>query len=144
MAYMQTGAFHGFPYLPSSPSQCSLGQLTMQGIAQLLKTGQILQKSYGHLLKFNNMTISDVVVYCTRYRRTFQSLLALLFPLIPIELFNRIVVRESPSMSFCFSDCACSAADYFMRYLSSLLLTYYNFRRVKNPTAMIMEQIDYS
>lgn len=112
---MQMGAFHGFPFLPSTPTQCTLGQLTMQGVSQLLHTAQILHQAYGSALKLSNFTNADVVVYCTRYRRTFQSVLALLFPLLPLELFSRVVIRESPSMRFCFSDCACSSAEHFMR-----------------------------
>lgn len=117
MFWMQMGPFHGFPLLPAHPTQCTLGQLTMQGVSQLLRIGELLKRAYSKSLKFSNMTSLDVVIYCTRYRRTFQSVLAFLFPIVPVEQFMKIVINESPSMSFCFSDCACPSAEYFMRYI---------------------------
>lgn len=58
-----------------------------------------------------DLDYQDLVVYSTRYRRTFQSLLALLFGLIPHEVLPKINYQESQSMSFCFKDCGCSSAD---------------------------------
>lgn len=113
--WMQMGSFHGFPLLPSHPTQCALGQLTMQGVTQLLRTGQMLLQAYGKHYKFNNITSNEIVVYCTRYRRTFQSVMAMLFTMIPTDIWSKVLINESPSMSFCFSDCACSAAEHFQR-----------------------------
>jgi hypothetical protein len=60
----------------------------------------------------------EIVVYSTRYRRTFQSAMALLFNLLPIDRWHNLQVQESHSLSFCFNDCACANAEYLKRVLS--------------------------
>lgn len=98
--WMKTGPFHGFPLLPSSPKACLLGQLTQKGVAQLLRVGDVIRQAYAHTLSLyakpvvtrttpfnasdttNNPIVyntDDIVVYSTRYRRTFQSAMALMF-----------------------------------------------------------------
>nr|CAH7726073.1 unnamed protein product [Callosobruchus chinensis]CAH7764242.1 unnamed protein product [Callosobruchus chinensis] len=106
------GPFHGFSFLPSHSTQCQLGQLTMKGISQLLTLGSILKSSYAGIWeKITTLNVEDLVVYSTRYRRTFQSALALLFGLIPRETLSKINLYESQSMSFCFRDCGCPVTD---------------------------------
>ncbi|XP_044253709.1 2-phosphoxylose phosphatase 1 isoform X1 [Tribolium madens] len=110
------GPFHDFPLLPTHPRQCQLGQLTMQGISQLLKLGQILRDSYLHVWpKIATLTPSEVLVYSTRYRRTFQSALSFLFALIPTETFTKLSIFESQSMNFCFKDCGCPITDKLLK-----------------------------
>lgn len=135
VTWPNSGPFHGFPFLPNHQSQCHLGQLTVQGlfctdlllllylsvtsvyipipgIVQLIKIGEHLKSSYEKIWpNINTLKYQDLIVYSTRYRRTFQSLIAFLFGLIPHETLSKINVQESQSMSFCFKDCGCSAAE---------------------------------
>lgn len=88
----------------------------MQGVSQLLTLGQILRQSYSYIWpKLMNLTQSEVAVFSTRYRRTFQSALPLLFGLIPQETLSKINIVESQSMSFCFKDCGCPITDKYMK-----------------------------
>lgn len=50
--------------------------------------------------------------------RTFQSALALLFSLLPVERWHNLLIQESHSLSFCFSDCACANAEYLKKILA--------------------------
>ncbi|KAF5270655.1 hypothetical protein FQA39_LY01393 [Lamprigera yunnana] len=118
ISWIGSGSFHNFPILPMHTTQCQIGQLTMQGIMQLLKLGHVLRSSYiGIWPKLLNLTQSDINIYSTRYRRTFQSVLALLYTFITGELLTKVVIYESQSMSFCFKDCGCPNADKFYRML---------------------------
>ncbi|KAJ8951593.1 hypothetical protein NQ318_020470 [Aromia moschata] len=118
LSWVGPGPFHGFPFLPTYPKQCQLGQLTMQGIAQLLKLGHLLRKSYEQVWpKIKYIQPSELVVLSTRYRRTFQSALAFLFGLIPHETLSRINIHESQSMSFCFKDCGCPITEKLSKYV---------------------------
>ncbi|GAB0100103.1 2-phosphoxylose phosphatase 1 [Sergentomyia squamirostris] len=132
--WLKNGPFHGFPLLPPLEKVCLLGQLTYRGLAQHLKIGEIVRNAYAPSLgllqrpqplpplKVLNGTSLDgkspgippeteVVVYSTRYRRTFQSAMALLYALLPLERWMGLTIRESHSLSFCFTDCACQQAD---------------------------------
>lgn len=62
----------------------------------------------------------EVVVFTTRYRRTFQSALALLFALLPADKWLALNVRESHSMAFCFGDCSCAQSVVLQKRLVSL------------------------
>ncbi|XP_046672374.1 2-phosphoxylose phosphatase 1 isoform X1 [Homalodisca vitripennis] len=107
------GPFHGFPLLPHR--SCSLGQLTHVGVSQLLAIGQALRAVYADRLLFNTSTPEDFVVYSTKYRRTLQSALAFLYGFLTPELLHNVVLRESPSLQFCFEDCACPTSDMYLR-----------------------------
>lgn len=114
------GPFHGFPMLPVNSRDCKLAQLTSLGIIQLLKTGLLLRNTYYGKLNLGNSTLSpkDVVVYSTRYRRTVQSAVALLYTFLENEGFAnlaKINLQESQSLAFCNADCACSAAEKFSK-----------------------------
>lgn len=114
------GPFHGFPMLPSNSKDCRIGQLTTLGIGQLLKTGIVLRNAYYHKLNLGNGSISskDIVVYSTRYRRTVQSAVALLYALLETDGFQnlaKITMQESQSYAFCNTDCACPAAEKFFK-----------------------------
>ncbi|XP_055595157.1 2-phosphoxylose phosphatase 1 [Uranotaenia lowii] len=137
--WMKTGSFHGFPLLPPSPKACLLGQLTQKGIAQLLRVGDIIRQAYAHALSLyvrppahtrttpynasdtTNIpgiyNTDDIVIYSTRYRRTFQSAMALMFSIVPPEKWQHLQVQESHSLSFCFTDCACPQADNLKKQL---------------------------
>ncbi|KAI4485302.1 hypothetical protein M0804_006807 [Polistes exclamans] len=117
------GPFHGFPMIPNNPKDCKIAQLTTVGIGQLLKTGIILRNAYYHKLHLGNGTISskDVVVYSTRYRRTVQSAVALLYALLENDTFQnlaKITLQESQSYLFCYVDCVCPAADVYLKTYS--------------------------
>ncbi|KFB40046.1 AGAP010170-PA-like protein [Anopheles sinensis] len=127
---MKTGPFHGFPLLPAASKLCLLAQLTHKGIAQMLHVGDIIRQTYANALGLNTRvpistlrttplntsegvtnptpgsqyTIDDVVIYSTRYRRTFQSAMALLFGVLPAEKWLALQIQESHSLSYCFSD----------------------------------------
>ncbi|CAA9998652.1 unnamed protein product [Nesidiocoris tenuis] len=108
------GTFHGIPILPSS--ECGLGLLTKVGASQLLTTGKLLRDIYYQDLRINGTALrEDVKVFSTRYRRTFQSGLAFLFTFLQKDLFPKVSVQESPSLAFCFDDCACPAADLYLK-----------------------------
>lgn len=118
VSWIGPGAFHGFPLLPMHPTQCQLGQLTMQGVHQLLKLGKMLKERYIKLWpKLAALNSSDITVYSTRYRRTFQSALALLYSLIPQETLAKVNILESQSMNFCFKDCGCPITDKYSKYV---------------------------
>lgn len=59
----------------------------------------------------------DIVVYSTRYRRTFQSAMALMFAFLPPERWLALTIREAHSVAFCFTDCACPQATYLKNEL---------------------------
>ncbi|XP_064540977.1 2-phosphoxylose phosphatase 1 [Drosophila montana] len=136
MYWSKVGPFHGFPLLPATERGCPLGQLTYKGIAQLLHVGDIMHQIYAHplglLLKPNALRGSvdttphtllnsdEVVVFTTRYRRTFQSALALLFALLPADKWLALNVRESHSMAFCFGDCSCAQTLVLRKRLMQL------------------------
>ncbi|XP_053696498.1 2-phosphoxylose phosphatase 1 [Sabethes cyaneus] len=136
--WMKTGPFHSFPLLPSSPKACLLGQLTQKGIGQLLRVGDVIRQAYAHSLSlysrspsqtrttpFNSSDTNgppvynadDIVIFSTRYRRTFQSAMALMFSILPPEKWQSLQIQESHSLSFCFTDCACPQADNLKKQL---------------------------
>lgn len=88
----------------------------MQGVSQLLTLGHILKQSYVYIWpKLANLSSSEVAVFSTRYRRTFQSALAFLYGLIPPDTLAKVGVVESQSMSFCYKDCGCPITDKYMK-----------------------------
>ncbi|KAL6435529.1 hypothetical protein ACFW04_005476 [Cataglyphis niger] len=114
------GPFHGLPVLPANARDCKIGQLTTLGILQLLKTGILLRNAYYHRLNLGNGTTfgRDVIVYSTSYRRTVQSAVALLYALFENDGFQslaRISLQESQSYAFCNNECACPAAEKFLK-----------------------------
>ncbi|KAL0122167.1 hypothetical protein PUN28_007127 [Cardiocondyla obscurior] len=114
------GPFHGLPVLPTNARDCRIGQLTTLGVLQLLKTGVALRNAYYHRLNLGNGTTfgKDVIVYSTSYRRTVQSAVALLYALFENDGFQslaRISLQESQSYAFCSNECACPAADKFLK-----------------------------
>ncbi|KAG5314441.1 PXYP1 phosphatase, partial [Pseudoatta argentina] len=114
------GPFHGLPVLPANARDCRIGQLTTLGILQLLKTGIALRNAYYHRLNLGNGTSfgKDVIVYSTTYRRTVQSAVALLYALFENDGFQslaRISLQESQSYAFCSNECACPAAEKFLK-----------------------------
>lgn len=137
VSWNRQGPFHGFPLLPADPRACLLGQLTYKGISQLLHIGELMKFAYAHALdlykkpvpipapKLNNsdnfpqiLNSDEIVVYSTRYRRTFQSAMALLFNLLPNDRWHNLQIHESHSLAFCFSDCACANAEYLKKILA--------------------------
>uniref|UniRef100_A0A6P4E594 2-phosphoxylose phosphatase 1 n=1 Tax=Drosophila rhopaloa TaxID=1041015 RepID=A0A6P4E594_DRORH len=136
MYWNKVGPFHGFPLLPATERGCPLGQLTYKGISQLLHVGDIMHQVYAHplglLLKPSPNRVSvettphtllnsdEVVVFTTRYRRTFQSALAMLFSLLPADKWLALNVRESHSMAFCFGECSCPQSALLRKRLEAM------------------------
>ncbi|XP_017097639.3 2-phosphoxylose phosphatase 1 [Drosophila bipectinata] len=136
MHWNKAGPSHGFPLLPATERGCPLGQLTYKGISQLLHVGDIMHQVYAHplglLLKPNPNRASvettphtllnsdEVVVFTTRYRRTFQSALAMLFSLLPTDKWLALNVQESHSMAFCFGECSCSQSALLRKRLEAI------------------------
>lgn len=60
----------------------------------------------------------EIIIYSTRYRRTFQSAMALMFAFVPTDRWLSLTIRESHSLAFCFSDCACPQAIFLKNELS--------------------------
>ncbi|XP_055386512.1 2-phosphoxylose phosphatase 1 isoform X2 [Condylostylus longicornis] len=135
MYWNKIGPFHGFSLLPSLEKSCLLGQLTYKGIAQLLHIGEIIQQVYLRPLGLYTRSLpssrqninstpntflnsDEVIVYSTRYRRTFQSAMALMFTFLPPEKWLSLNVLESHSMAFCFLDCTCPQADVLRKKLA--------------------------
>ncbi|XP_053676117.1 2-phosphoxylose phosphatase 1 [Anopheles nili] len=153
--WMKTGPFHGFPMLPAASKLCLLAQLTHKGVAQMLHVGEVVRQAYANALGLYTRTpmttqrtspfngsdgasiptstiqyaVDDVVVYSTRYRRTFQSAMALLFSVLPPEKWLAIQIQESHSLSYCFSDCACPQAEKLKKQLANEMNGYL----VKHP-----------
>lgn len=138
-SWNRQGPFHGFPLLPADVRACLLGQLTYKGISQHLHIGELMRVAYAHSLDLfkkpvpipppkvnasegNSLTqqlnSDEIVIFSTRYRRTFQSAMALLFTLLPNDRWHNLQVQESHSLAFCFTDCACANAEYLKRVLS--------------------------
>lgn len=117
------GPFHSFPLVPPGGGvECGLGQLTGQGIVQLRRTGYLLRKAYSSRLALGNLSLGpSVAVHSTRYRRTFQSALALLHALLsPVPLTRAALpFHEAHSLAFCFADCACPSAENLRKQASA-------------------------
>jgi len=98
------GPFHGFPLYPLQ-NNCSISQLTPVGISQMLKLGYTLRSVYMPLL--NDFSPDDIIIYSTKYRRTFQSALAFMYAILSPNMLSKISFKESDSYSYCFDYCAC-------------------------------------
>lgn len=148
--YNKNGPFHNFPLLPAFPKECLLGQLTTKGIAQMLQTGEVLKQVYGHALGLTSKPISrapnttqsqqmisdEIVIYSTRYRRTFQSAMAMMYSFLSLERWLSLVIRESHSLAFCFSDCVCPKAER----IKNLLTKQFADQLHKHPTIAAVVQ----
>lgn len=149
----RSGPFHNFPLLSAFPKACLLGQLTYNGFAQMLQVGDLMKKVYAHALGLLTKPIpisrlpnatqpqpqntnEEIIIYSTRYRRTFQSAMALLFAMIPTERWSSLIVRESQSLTFCFSDCSCPRADEIKDSLAKEFSQQFNH----NPTVSAVVQ----
>lgn len=104
MSLQFLGPFHGYPLYPLQ-NNCSISQLTPVGVAQMLQLGHILRSIYLPLL--NVSSSDDIVVYSTKYRRTFQSALAFMYAILTPNVFSKVTFKESDSYSYCFDNCAC-------------------------------------
>lgn len=150
--YNKNGPFHNFPLLPAFAKTCLLGQLTYNGIAQMLQVGDLLRQVYAHPLGLLNKPVAasklpnttqtqptypaeEIIIYSTRYRRTFQSAMALLYGFVP-ERFLSLTLQESHSLAFCFADCACPKADQ----INNLLAKEFAQQLNKHPTIAAVVQ----
>lgn len=150
--FNKNGPFHNFPLLPAFSKACLLGQLTYNGVAQMLQVGDLLRQVYAHPLglltkpiampKLPNITQTqptyppeEIIIYSTRYRRTFQSAMALMYAFLP-ERWLSLNIQESHSLAFCFADCACPKADQ----LNNLLAKEFAQQLNKHPTIAAVVQ----
>lgn len=60
----------------------------------------------------------EIIIYSTRYRRTFQSAMALMYGFVSSDRWLSLSPRESHSLAFCFADCACPQAEQIKDILS--------------------------
>ncbi|XP_045500236.1 2-phosphoxylose phosphatase 1 [Colias croceus] len=114
------GPFHNFPSLPrTATTHCALGQLTPNGLLQMITVGNILREAYSEYLGMESMELTGKkdtggLAYSTRYRRTFQSLQALAWG----ATRNAANAREAHSVAFCFRHCACNAHHALAKRIS--------------------------
>lgn len=104
MSLQFLGPFHGYPLYPLQ-NNCSISQLTPVGVAQMLQLGNILRSVYLPLLDVSSS--DDIVIYSTKYRRTFQSALAFMYAILTPNVFSKVTFKESDSSNYCFDNCAC-------------------------------------
>lgn len=119
----------------------------------MLQVGDVMKKVYGNALGLLNKPISmprspnstqpqslyptdEIIIYSTRYRRTFQSAMAMMFSFIPTERWLQLSIKESHSLAFCFSDCACPKADEIKDLLAKEFAQQLNH----NPTVAAVVQ----
>lgn len=104
MSLQFLGPFHGYPLYPSQ-NNCSISQLTPVGVSQMLKLGRTLRSVYLPLLSVSSS--DDIIIYSTKYRRTFQSALAFVYAILSPDVLSKVTFKESDSYSYCFDHCAC-------------------------------------
>ncbi|CAI6367027.1 unnamed protein product [Macrosiphum euphorbiae] len=104
MSLQFLGPFHGYPLYPPQ-NNCSISQLTPIGVSQMLKLGRTLRSVYYPLLSVSNS--DDIIIYSTKYRRTFQSALAFMYAILSPDVLSKVTFKESDSYSYCFDHCAC-------------------------------------
>ena len=93
----QAGAYLGGLY--PSRTTCKSNQLTGLGAIQHLKIGEHFANVYKDLMK--DIDEQGIKVYSTKYPRTQQSFLALIYGLLPTFNFGKLNVTFSLSFSFC-------------------------------------------
>lgn len=104
MSLQFLGPFHGYPFYPPQ-NNCSISQLTPVGMSQMLKLGRTLRSVYSPLLSASSS--DDIIIYSTKYRRTFQSALAFVYAILSPDVLSKVTFKESDSYSYCFDHCAC-------------------------------------
>lgn len=168
---LQVRFFSQKAVLDDSQGDCSI----FRGLAQQLKIGEIMRQAYASPLGLlhRQQTVlatrivtngtdaknspsatsppeTDVIVYSTRYRRTFQSAMALLYAFLPLDRWMSLTVQESHSLSFCFTDCACQQADQLKNQMTkeemsalqqhpavSAVVNWIGLSLLQNPTVQI-------
>ena len=110
------GPFMKYPLLPL-PSRCSIGHLTPQGVAQHLQLGRILKDLYFTDLKLlaHPWELDEILVYSTKYRRTFQSALAFLYAFLPKFDTTNLRMREAKGINFCDDNCDCEKLSHYVQ-----------------------------
>ena len=101
-------SFLKFPVLPYL-HRCNVAQLTPQGVIQHLKLGKVLKELY--ISRFNLLSHpwepDDVVIYSTKFRRTFQSALAFLYGFLPKFDLSELKMLMGQGLSYCNNNCNC-------------------------------------
>lgn len=121
------GPFHGYPLYPTQ-NNCSISQLTSVGISQMLKLGHILRSVYFPLLRVASS--DDIIIYSTKYRRTFQSALTFAYAILSPKVLSKVTFKESDSYSYCFDHCACTNANNMQIKIKQSSLKRLKSRRV--------------
>uniref|UniRef100_T1ISF2 2-phosphoxylose phosphatase 1 n=1 Tax=Strigamia maritima TaxID=126957 RepID=T1ISF2_STRMM len=106
--------FRHFHLLPILSEQCLSGQLSSQGIIQMLRLGKLLHQVYlkRHYLVNETTALQDVIVFCSNVPRTYQSVLAFLHSFLPsYPSWNN--VKMGSGLTFCHSRkfCDCPVID---------------------------------
>ena len=102
------GSFLKFPILPPL-YRCNVAHLTPQGVVQHLKLGKVLKEVYINQLKLFSYPweADDIVIHSTKFRRTFQSILAFLHGFLPKFDISQLRILEGRGISFCSQNCRC-------------------------------------
>ncbi|KAL7641835.1 UNVERIFIED_CONTAM: hypothetical protein RMT77_007709 [Armadillidium vulgare] len=105
------GPFMKYPILPA-PFRCSIGHLTPLGVVQHLQLGKVLRALYIDKIGLisDPWEIDDVIIYSTKFRRTFQSILAFLHSFLPIFNLSNLRIRDTKGIYFCGDYCRCDKA----------------------------------
>lgn len=127
MSLQFLGPFHGYPLYPTQ-NNCSISQLTPVGVSQMLKLGHILRSVYSPLLSVASS--DDIIIYSTKYRRTFQSALAFAYAILSPDVLSKVTFKESDSYSYCFDHCACTNANNMQIKIKQSSLKRLKSRRV--------------
>jgi len=128
MSLQFLGPFHGYPLYPLQ-NNCSISQLTPVGVSQMLHLGLTLRSVYLPLLNISSS--DDIIIYSTKYRRTFQSALAFMYAILTPDVLSKITFKESDSYSYCFDHCACLNVNGLM-----LKIKQSSAKRLKSRKAM--------
>lgn len=129
MSLQFLGPFHGYPLYPSQ-NNCSISQLTLVGVSQMLKLGHVMRSVYNIPL-LSTCNSDDIIIYSTKYRRTFQSAMAFAYAVLSPDVLSKVTFKESDSYSYCFDNCACSGVDGLLQKIKQS-----QAKRLKNRRAI--------
>ncbi|XP_014670305.1 PREDICTED: 2-phosphoxylose phosphatase 1-like [Priapulus caudatus] len=94
-------SFSQFPYIPVG-RYCQPGKLTTIGVLQHLKNGAFLRERYGGALALHDWDDAErVTLKSTVIARTYQSLVAFLYPLLPGFDASRLSIVPVKNNAFC-------------------------------------------
>lgn len=127
--------FKGSPYMPKS-RHCKAGDLTKIGVLQHLKNGKFLHKRYvkNHNLLDGNWE-KHILLKSTKPLRVYQSLIAILFPLLPNFNVTRLNVVKVRNSGFCAENFV-ERCDCIAMHLAEYIYKNENSERLKQHRTM--------